>query len=70
MITFVSWFGTFTSILGSFLVATKNFQLGYILFTFGSFSWLWVAYCKRDKALGVLNATFFVANVVGLYNFF
>jgi hypothetical protein len=70
MITFVSWFGTLTSIFGSFAVATKMFQIGYVLFTFGSLSWLWVAYKKRDKALGVLNGTFFIANVIGLINFF
>ncbi len=70
MITFVSWFGTLTSIFGSFAVATKWFQIGYVLFTFGSLAWLWVAYCKRDKALGVLNATFFIANCIGLFNFF
>jgi hypothetical protein len=70
MIAFVSWFGTLTSIFGSFAVATKWFQIGYVLFTFGSLSWLWVAYQKRDKALGVLNGTFFVANVIGLINFF
>ena len=70
MITFVSWFGTFTSIIGSFAVATKFFQIGYILFTFGSASWLAVAWVRRDKALGILNATFFVANLIGLYNFF
>lgn len=70
MITFVSWFGTITSVIGSFLVANKMFQLGYILFTFGSMSWLIVAWVKRDKALGVLNATFLVANIMGLINFF
>ena len=70
MITFVSWFGTLTSIFGSFAVATKWFQIGYVLFTFGSLAWLWVAYQKKDKALGVLNGTFFVANVIGLFNFF
>lgn len=70
MMTFVSWLGTFTSILGSFAVATKMFQIGYVLFTIGSLSWLIVAFVRRDKALGVLNATFFVANLVGLYNFF
>jgi hypothetical protein len=70
MLTFVSWFGTLTSIFGSFAVATKWFQIGYILFTFGSLAWLWVAYQKKDKALGVLNGTFFVANVIGLFNFF
>jgi hypothetical protein len=70
MITFVSWFGTVASIFGSFLVANKMFQIGYVLFTFGSLAWLWVAIAKRDKSLGVLNATFFVANVIGLFNFF
>lgn len=70
MITYISWVGTLTSILGSFLVANKMFQIGYILFTIGSISWLVVAIAKRDKPLGVLNATFFVANVIGLYNFF
>lgn len=70
MITFVSWFGTVASILGSFAVATKMFQIGYVLFTFGSLAWLIVAYTRRDRALGVLNGTFFVANCIGLVNFF
>jgi hypothetical protein len=70
MITFVSWFGTVASILGSFAVANKWFQIGYILFTFGSLAWLYVAFVKRDKSLGVLNGTFFVANLLGIYNNF
>ena len=70
MITFVSWFGTVVSILGSFAVASKMFQIGYVLFTFGSLAWLIVAFVKRDKALGVLNGTFFAANLLGIYNNF
>ena len=70
MITFVSWFGTLTSILGSFAVATKWFQIGYVLFTIGSLSWLLVAFVRRDKSLGVLNGTFFAANLLGIYNNF
>jgi hypothetical protein len=70
MITLVSWFGTITSILGSFAVANKWFQIGYVLFTFGSLAWLWVAYKRKDKSLGVLNGTFFAANCMGLVNFF
>ena len=70
MITFVSWFGTLTSILGSFAVATKMFQIGYVLFTFGSLAWLIVAFVRKDKSLGVLNGTFFVANLIGIYNNF
>lgn len=70
MITFVSWLGTFTSILGSFAVANKMFQFGYVLFTIGSLSWLLVAFVRRDKSLGVLNGTFFAANLLGIYNNF
>ena len=43
MITFVSWFGTVVSILGSFAVASAMFKIGYVLFTFGSLAWLIVA---------------------------
>ena len=70
MLNILSWFGTFVSILGSFAVASKMFQIGYVLFTFGSLSWLIVAFCKRDKALGVLNGTFFASNLLGIYNNF
>jgi len=70
MINILSWFGTFVSIVGSFAVATKMFQIGYALFTLGSLAWLIVAFCKRDKALGVLNGTFFMANLLGIYNNF
>lgn len=70
MLNVLSWFGTFVSILGSFAVASAMFKIGYVLFTFGSLSWLIVAFCKRDRALGVLNGTFFVANLLGIYNNF
>ena len=70
MITFVSWFGTLTSILGAFAVANASFQIGYVLFTLGSLSWLTVAFVRKDKSLGVLNGTFFVANLLGIYNNF
>jgi hypothetical protein len=70
MIAFVSWFGTLTSILGAFAVANASFQIGYVLFTLGSLSWLTVAFVRKDKSLGVLNATFFVANLLGIYNNF
>ena len=66
----ISWLGTLASITGSFSVALATFQIGYVLFTVGSVSWLWVAYCRRDKSLAVLNGTFLVANIVGLVNYF
>lgn len=68
MLGFVSWFGTFTSILGAFVVAVQYFKLGYIAFILGSLSWIYIAWKKDDKPLLVLNTTFFVANIIGLYN--
>lgn len=67
---YLAWFGTLVSILGSFLVASKVFGVGYICFTLGSLAWLIVAYKKGDKPLGFLNAVFFIANLLGLYNNF
>ena len=68
MLNVIGWIGTVASIIGSFTVALQMYFPGYILFLVGSFSWLSVAINRRDVSLGVLNATFFVANTLGLYN--
>jgi hypothetical protein len=68
MIKTLSWLGTSTSILGSFLVANQFYLLGFSFFIVGSLSWLIVALSKNDRPLFVMNATFFVANLMGLYN--
>ncbi len=68
MIKYIAWFGTVVSITGAFCVASQIILSGYILFSLGSISWLIVGFLKRDNALCVLNGTFFVANLLGLYN--
>lgn len=65
---FIRWIGTLASIVGSFVVASKVFVLGYCLFMLGSVCWLWVGIRSRDVALCVLNGTFLCANILGLYN--
>jgi hypothetical protein len=70
MIKFISWLGTVSSIIGSFLVAGHYFQIGYICFIVGSASWLFVGYTRRDNSLIVLNGVFFLANMLGIYNAF
>lgn len=65
----LSWIGTATSIAGSFLVAFGLAMLGYMLFIVGSLSWLVVAIKTKNKPLGVLNGTFFCANIIGLINY-
>lgn len=63
----IGWIGTIASVVGSFLVAFKIFLLGYVLFLIGAISWLWVAFKTRNWSLGVLNAFFLSANIIGLW---
>lgn len=63
------WIGTLTSIIGAFLVASKMAIIGYAFFVVGSLAWLIVACRTHNKALGVLNATFLCANIIGLLNY-
>lgn len=70
MIKYISWFGTISSILGAFLMAFGIVRLGYICFSLGSISWLYVGFTGKDKPLIVLNGTFFIANIIGLYRAF
>lgn len=65
----LSWIGTLTSIIGSFLVAFGLAVMGYGFFIVGSLSWLIVAVKTKNSALGVLNGTFFCANIIGLVNY-
>lgn len=63
----IAWCGTITSVLGSFLVAFGILQIGYVLFLVGSISWLLVSVQRCDRALGMLNLVFLIANLVGLW---
>lgn len=65
----LSWIGTLASIIGSFLVAAKMAIIGYGFFIVGSLAWLIVAIKTKNSALGVLNGTFFCANIIGLVNY-
>ena len=64
----IAWFGTVTSILGSFTVALHFMLAGYVLFLAGSISWLYVGIIRRDWSISVLNGFFLTANMIGLYN--
>ncbi len=70
MINKISWIGTFSRIIGAFIVASQLFFLGYCFFIIGSLSWLIVGFSRKDKSLITLNGTFFLANILGLYNAF
>ena len=66
----ISWIGTVASIAGAFLMAFGMMQYGYIAFSIGSVSCLYVAINKKDMPLITLNGTFFLANIIGLYRAF
>ena len=66
----ISWIGTISSILGAYLMALGYVQYGYIAFSIGSISCLYVAGNKKDMPLIVLNGAFFLANIIGLYRAF
>jgi hypothetical protein len=63
----ISWIGTLASIAGAFLMAFGIVVPAYIGFTIGSGIWFAMGLIANDKPLVTLNATFFVANVIGLY---
>jgi len=65
----LAWIGTIASILGSFLVAFGLMNWGYLCFITGTISWLIIAIMRRDKALGVLNGAFLIANIIGIVRY-
>lgn len=69
MIKYIKWFGTVTSIIGSFLVAGMLPEIGYIFFILGSASWLAAGIAEKDNALITLNLVFFIANIMGIINY-
>lgn len=63
----LSWFGTVTSVIGSFLVALGFMLAGYIAFVAGATAWLIVGFKNDNRPLIVLNGFFLAANMIGLY---
>lgn len=62
----LQWFGTITSIIGSFLVSFGILFPGFVLFTLGALSWIIVSKVQKNGALFTLNSVFLVANIIGL----
>jgi len=63
----LQWFGTVTSVAGSFILALGFSLLGYGAFVFGAVSWLIVGIKNSNRPLIVLNGFFLAANMIGLY---
>jgi len=65
MLNKIEWLGTVSSIIGAFIVAFGIMLVGYSFFMVGSVSWLYVGIKQHNRPLITLNATFFLANVIG-----
>lgn len=69
-IKLIEWFGTVTSVVGSFLVAFGILFPGFIFFTLGAVSWIIASKAQKNWALLTLNSVFLVANIIGLVRAF
>ncbi len=66
-IKLIEWFGTVTSVIGSFLVAFGILLPGFIFFTLGALSWIVASKAQKNGALLTLNSVFLIANIIGLW---
>jgi hypothetical protein len=63
------WIGTGTGVLAASLIALNLGveAYGFGLFLISSVLWTWAGWMHREASLVLLEATFTVINVVGLY---
>jgi hypothetical protein len=63
------WIGTVAGVAGAVLIALNLglVEYGFVLFLFSSSLWLAVALIQREPSLAVLQGTFTVINVIGLW---
>jgi hypothetical protein len=69
MIKALETIGTICGIIGAFLVAMKFGQYGYPFFFVSSFCLMLSAIALRQRNFIALQGVFFVANVIGLFNY-
>ena len=63
------WIGTLAGIAGAVLVAlnTEVSGYGFLLFLASSFLWCAAGVAQRDDSLILLQATFVIINIIGIY---
>ena len=65
----LKWLGTLTGVLGA-LVLALNIPVsgwGWVLFTISSISWTIAGLALRDASLAVLQGTFIVVDLLGVW---
>ena len=69
VLTAAKWTGTATGVTGAIIIAL-NLGLvvpGFTLFLMSSVVWTLIGWVQREMSLFVLQATFTVINIVGIY---
>ena len=69
MIKALETVGTICGIIGAFLVALKMGAYGYPFFFVSSFCLMISAIVLKQKNFIALQGVFFVANIIGLFNY-
>lgn len=69
MIKILETIGTICGIIGAFLVAMKMGAYGYPFFFVSSFCLMVSAIMLKQRNFIALQGVFFVANVIGLFNY-
>ena len=69
MIKALETVGTICGIIGAFLVALKMGAYGYPFFFVSSFCLMTSAIALKQKNFIALQGVFFVANIIGLFNY-
>lgn len=69
MLIAAKWIGTGAGVSGAILVALNIglVRYGFVLFLLSSLLWLAAAVAQRESSLAVLQGTFTVVNVIGLW---
>ena len=69
MIKILELIGTVAGILGAFLVAMKMGAYGYPFFFASSFCLMISAIMLKQRNFIALQSVFFLANIIGLFNY-
>jgi len=69
MLKFLETLGTLCGIIGAFLVAMKYGNLGYPFFFISSLCLMVSAIGFKQRNFIALQGVFFLANVIGLFNY-
>lgn len=69
MIKALETIGTICGIIGAFLVALKMGAYGYPFFFVSSFCLMTSAIALRQRNFIALQGVFFIANIIGLFNY-